>query len=82
MPCLAQRRVLADARSGRDAAYLDEVIAHEHAICEIEYFSRRSYDWAPVRHAEADIHLWEARCDEAEIALAGCLEELKISLQS
>jgi len=64
MACLAEQRVVAEARSKKVDSYLREVIAREHALCEIEYFKKSSYDWAAVRHAEAEVRLWETmlRC--------------------
>ena len=81
MTCVVELRVVAEARGNRADCYLREVIAREHALCELEYFQRSNYDWAAIRHAEAEARLWEARCDKAEVALAVCRKKLKTLLQ-
>lgn len=81
MSCEAERQVFTKSRYEKDAARVREGVALENALCEITHI-QGCYDWAAVRRAEADVRLWEVRCAAAEVALAACVEKLKLLSQS
>jgi aminoglycoside phosphotransferase family enzyme len=82
MDCLPERRALKEARARLDKSRLRETMAFEKAFHEIKHFLEARYDWGAVRKAQADVRLWESRCDLAEVALAECIENRKPLTQS
>ncbi len=75
MDCEAARLALIIARRGRDDAKLRELQELQDARNKRGINLLGSSDSVSLVQAQTDVELWNARCDDAEIALAECLEK-------